>query len=86
MSGAFGKTRRGVIALAIILATAPAVAAQSILDARRVEFTPSTDHNAVDTATGVALVQRYSLEIFLAGGTTAQQTVDLGKRRPKPTA
>jgi hypothetical protein len=83
VSRTFGKTRRGVIALAILVAIAPAVAAQSITDARRVEFTPSTDHNAVDSATGAALVQRYSLQMFLAGGTTALQTVDLGKPTPE---
>jgi hypothetical protein len=56
--------------------------AQSITDARRAEFTPSTDHNAVDASTGVALLQRYSLEVFLVGGATPVSTADLGKPTP----
>lgn len=74
---------RGIFVLVLVLATASAAWAQSITDARRVEFTPSTDHNAVDTATGVALVQNYSLQLFLAGGAAPLQTVTLGKPAPQ---
>ena len=78
----WGNVWRGVFVLAIVLATASAVSAQSIVDASRVEFTPSTDHSAVDPASGVALVQSYSLQIFLAGGSTPVRTVSLGKPAP----
>jgi hypothetical protein len=57
--------------------------AQSIVDARRIEFTPSPDHSVLD-ANGVALVTNYSLQVFVAGGTTAAQTVSLGKPAPDP--
>ena len=73
---------RGVFVLALVLAATSTTSAQSIVDARRVEFTPSSDHNASDPATGVAIVQSYSLQVFLAGGRTAQQTVSLGKPAP----
>lgn len=65
-----------------MLSIAPAVAAQSITDARRVEFTPSPDHNAIDPATGVALVNSYTLDVFLAGSTAVVQTANLGKPSP----
>ena len=83
MSSSFGNIRRGVIALAGLLAIAPAALAQSITDARRVEFTPSTDHSAVDPTTGVALVTNYSLQIFPAGGATPVRTANLGKPAPE---
>src|SRR5947207_1451249 len=79
----FAKVRRGLIASLLLLAIAPAVAAQSITDARRVEFTPSADHNAVDGTTGVALVTNYTLDIYLAGGSTVVQTANLGKPTPE---
>jgi hypothetical protein len=72
---------------ALVVLTAALIApsegnAQSITDARRAEFTPSTDHNAVDASTGVALLQRYSLDVFLVGGATPVSTADLGKPTP----
>lgn len=70
--------RCGSLTLLLGLSLASSVSAQSIIDARRVEFTPSTDHGALDTS-GLALVDRYSLDVFVAGGTTAVQTADLGK-------
>jgi hypothetical protein len=73
---------RGLFVLAMVLATVSAVSAQSIIDARRLEFVPSTDHNALDATTGDALVQSYSLQVFLAGGAMVQ-TVDLGKPTPE---
>ena len=72
------SVRSGFLALLIGLSAASSAGAQSILDARRVEFTPSADHGAVDSS-GVALVDRYSLAVFVAGGTTPVQTADLGK-------
>jgi len=68
--------------LALVLSIAPTVAAQSITDARRVEFTPSPDHDAVDP-NGVAIVSRYALDVFLSGGTSAIQSADLGKPDPE---
>lgn len=82
MFGSFGGPRVA-IGCAVLLTIAPAVAAQSIVDARRIEFTPSSDHNRIDSATGAALVERYSLSIFAAGGSTALQIADLGKPAPE---
>jgi hypothetical protein len=65
----------------LLLAAAGTVRAQSILDADRVEFLPSADDGVVD-ASGVPLVQSYSMDIFLAGGQTPVETVDLGKPQP----
>lgn len=70
---------RGIATLAIVLSIAPTVAAQSITDARRVEFTPSPDHDAVDQSSGLALVNNYTLDVFIAGGTVSQGTANLGK-------
>jgi len=86
MSGAgyvdFGISRRGIAALALVLSIAPTVAAQSISDARRVEFTPSSDHGTIDPVTGLALVNSYTVDVFFAGGTVAVQTANLGKPTP----
>ena len=70
------------MALAIVLASASAVRAQTITDARRIEFTPSVDHSAVD-ANGVPVLQNYSLQLFVAGGAAPLQTVSLGKPAPE---
>jgi len=67
----------GVVALLMSIATT--VAAQSITDARRVEFTPSPDHDTIDQASGLALVNNYTLDVFLAGGTMPVQTTSFGK-------
>src|SRR3954470_1266327 len=82
LSETFAKNRRGLMALLLLLAIAPAVSAQSITDARRVEFTPSADHNATDPTTGVALVTNYSLDVFVAGGATPVSSANLGKPTP----
>ena len=55
VSEACATMRRVLIAVTVLLVLASAASAQSITDARRVEFTPSTDHNATDPASGVAL-------------------------------
>jgi hypothetical protein len=70
---------RGIATLAVALSIAPTVAAQSITDAGRVEFTPSPDHSAVDQTSGLALVNTYTLDVFIAGGTVSQQMANLGK-------
>lgn len=72
------NVRLGLLTLAIALVFAPVALAQSIVDARRIEFTPSADHAIVD-ANGTGLVQSYLLGIFVTGGTTPTQTVTLGK-------
>jgi len=86
MSGArsvvFGISRRGIAALALVLSIAPTVAAQSITDARRVEFTPSPDDNVIDPTTALPIVSNYTLDVFIAGGTVVQQTANLGKPAP----
>ncbi len=77
-----GPAGYGVAVLALVLSIAPAVDAQSITDARRIEFTPSPDHDTVDPTSGVALVTNYTLDVLIADGTVAQQTVNLGKPTP----
>ena len=78
----FARVRRGLIALLILLTIAPAVSAQSIIDARRVEFTPSADNNAVDPTTGAALVTNYTLDVYPAGGATKASSANLAKPTP----
>src|SRR5262245_8019410 len=67
----------------MVFCCASFAAAQSILDARRVEFQPSSDHSVVD-GNGIAMVDRYTMDIFLAGAATPYETVDLGKPAPEP--
>ena len=74
---------RGLFVLAVVLATASVSTAQSIIDGRRVEFTPSANHDAVDPATGAAIVQSYSMQLFVAGSATPVQTLYLGKPTPE---
>src|SRR5262245_4393905 len=74
---------RLAIAACLIVESAPAVFAQTIVDARRVEFTPSADHNATDPAAG-PLVTSYRVDVYLAGGTTPLQAANLGKPAPDP--
>ena len=75
---------RGSAVLLVVLLTAlswPATArAQDIVDARRVEFTPSVDNDVLSGST--PLVTSYSLDVFVAGGTTPVETVNLGKPAP----
>jgi hypothetical protein len=82
LSKTCAKVRRGLFVSFLLLAITPAVSAQSIIDARRVEFTPSADHNATDPTTGAALVTNYTLQVFVAGGTIAVSTANLGKPAP----
>src|SRR4029078_11066699 len=78
----FARMRRALTAFAVLLAIAPAVSAQSITDARRVEFTPSADHNTTDPASGVALLTNYAMDVYLAGGSTVVSSANLGKPAP----
>jgi len=57
-SSAHYTLARGAAAIVLILSAASIVSAQSILDASRVEFTPSTDNTAVDSS-GAPLVTNY---------------------------
>ena len=75
--GPHARRRTFVIAIFLSVISHPLLA-QSIVDARRVEFLPSADNSAIDS-NGVALVDHYTMEIFQAGGTTVVATVDLGK-------
>jgi hypothetical protein len=85
MQSTFRNVWRGFVALAIVLASASAVRAQTITDARRIEFTPSVDHNAVD-ANGVPLLQSYSLQLFVAGGARRCRLSISASLRPDWTA
>ena len=73
---------RCVVVIVAVLCGASAVSAQSILDANHVVFTPSVDDGVVD-ASGVALLTNYSMDIFVAGGTAAVETLNLGKPAPQ---
>jgi hypothetical protein len=63
--------------------TARLLLAQSIVDPRVVEFSPSPDHDALG-ANGQPLVTRYDLEIYLATSSTPLRTIPLGKPAPEP--
>jgi hypothetical protein len=78
MSSGLSHLRRACLVVVIALSWPLAAAAQTAVDARRVEFTPSSDHSAVDVD-GHGDRANYSLQLFAAGGTTALQTVNLGK-------
>ena len=73
----------GAMVVLLIVCGGVSAIAQSIVDARRIEFTPSPDHAVVD-ANGVALVTNYSLQVFVSGGATPAQTVSLAKPAPDP--
>ena len=49
----------GAVVTALLLSASPGNA-QSIVDARRVEFTPSPDH-------GTSMVERYTISVYVAG-------------------
>src|SRR4029453_375978 len=74
---------RLALAACLILGFAPTPFPQPIVDARRVEFSPSADHNGTDT-NGAALVTSYQIAVYLSGGTTPVQTASLGKPAPDP--
>ena len=76
------RIRLGALLAGVLLAASPAYA-QSIVDARRVEFTPSPDHNAVNSS-GTPLVQHYSIDVYVAGAQFPVATASLGKPAPDP--
>src|SRR5688500_17053968 len=71
------RAARAAIIAFIILASSTVVLAQSIVDPRIAEFDPSPDHNTVSD--GTAVVQSYSLALYVSGTSTPTQTVNLGK-------
>ena len=71
------------LALSAVLAVLPvAVAAQTVVDARTAEFTPSPDHDQLAPGGG-QMVTSYQLQIFTASGGTLIQSVSLGKPAPQ---
>ena len=76
------KVLRVLVLFAVVLTTASAVTAQSITDGSRAEFIASTDHNAVDAATGAPIVERYAMFVYIAGGTSVVSSANLGKPAP----
>jgi Viral BACON domain/Putative binding domain, N-terminal len=78
-----GSSRDLAVLLAVfltVLAWPAAARAQDIVDARRVEFTPSVDNDVLSGSTPV--VTNYSLAVFVAGDATPVETVNLGKPAP----
>jgi hypothetical protein len=75
------RTRAGWILACALVLVPRALVAQTIVDPRTVEFTPSPQHDEV-TSSGVAVVTSYSLAVYVAGQNTPQQTVSLGKPTP----
>ena len=69
------------VILLLVVASATVLSAQTVVDPRYVEFTPSADHSAL-ASDGTPLVQRYSLSIFPVGSSVASATTDLGKPTP----
>ena len=65
----------------LVVAAGIALTAQTVVDPRYVEFTPSADHSAL-ASDGTPLVQRYSLSVFVVGSSVAFDTMDLGKPTP----
>ena len=67
--------------LFLVVATAAVLSAQTVVDPRYVEFSPSADHNT-NASDGTPLVQRYSLSVYVVGSSVAVDTMDLGKPTP----
>ena len=84
MPGPLANVRHGLIASFLLLSIATAASAQSITDPTRIEFAPSGAPGALDVRTGTPLVEKYTLEIYRAGGSTIEQTIDLGRPSPEP--
>lgn len=74
----FKNLRVGFLTVAVAVLLAPVALAQSIVDARRVEFTPSVDHDTLDDD-GSEILESYWLDIFVSGSTLPARTVNLGK-------
>src|SRR5262249_8417362 len=69
-------------AITLLLFAAAPLHAQSIVDAQRVEFTPSADNNAFAPDGTNPLVQSYTLTVYVAGSSTSFATANLGKPTP----
>ena len=67
--------------LFLVVATTAVLSAQTVVDPRYVEFSPSADHNT-NASNGTPLVQRYSLSVYPVGSSVAFDTMDLGKPTP----
>ena len=67
--------------LFLVVATVAVLSAQTVVDPRFVEFSPSVDHNT-NASDGTPLVQRYSLSVYVVGSSVAVGTRDLGKPTP----
>ena len=84
MSGHFSNARLWLVASLLLLALAPAASAQSVMDSRRIEFSPSGAQAGLDVKTGTPLIQNYRLDIYRAGDTTVVQSLNLGNPAPDP--
>ncbi len=67
--------------LVLVVASAAVLSAQTVVDPRFVEFTPSADHNT-NASDGRPLVERYDLSVYVAGSSAPFDTMDLGKPAP----
>ena len=75
--------RAALAALASVMFAATAAAqTAAVIDPRIVEFDPSADHTATN-ASGVPIVSRYDLELYVVGGTQPVQVANLGKPNPQ---
>jgi len=77
------SSRPFVLTLLIAVLLVPAWAgAQTVTNARIVEFVPSPDHSE-RLSDGRAVVQRYVMEVYQAGASQPFHTVDMGKPSPQ---
>jgi hypothetical protein len=67
--------------LALVACASLASAQTVVVNPTTVEFTASTDHNALGLD-GVALISRYDLRIYIEAGMTLVTTIALGKPSP----
>jgi hypothetical protein len=70
-----------LLAAAALLAFAESLGAQTVVNPRIVEFSPSADHNTTLPG-GQPAVSRYDLEIYQAGASAPFQTTSMGKPSP----
>src|SRR5690349_10079733 len=78
------RRRSVLIALCTALVLcASRVHAQTVVDARRVEFLPSPDHDAL-TLDGAPVVEHYSIEIYVAGARWPAASAELDKPATDP--
>src|SRR5262245_43481323 len=73
---------RAVLLAALFLSAASSVFAQPLIDPQRVEFDPSSDHNAV-SGSGTPVLSSYRLDIYVAGQSTIFESANLGKPTPE---